>query len=380
MGRKGIAALICEPFLVVPGLHILPQNYFERLYATVRENGGVFIADENQTGLGRIGTHNWAFQKTGIIPDIVTTGTSIGNGHPMVCSNSLLLQIDFNQYYKNTLILLKPLMYFIFQAAVICKREISDSLRGYFSTFGGNPVACSIGLAVLRVLKNEKLKSSANNVGRVLASLLSNIMNKYPEKVGDIRGQGLIWALEIVQDNNSKEADPKFARLITDLMRKNEKILLGLTGMHNNVLLFTPPLCFTVDNSRRYFLLYQSFLKTIRLYTVIYCILTVCNLEIYFRFVKSLDNSIANALAAQISEPESAKTSSNTNSNPTLKRSLNPFSSTPDPQMHLNTTTSEDESNKRKIIKMQTSKDEAANGECFVNDYDDLDQNAIYVF
>ena len=116
----------------------------------------------------------------------------------------------------------------------------------------------------------------------------------------------------------------------------------------------------------------SHFLKQF-VYTVIYCILTVCNLEIYFRFVKSLDNSIANALAAQISEPESAKTSNNTNSNPTLKRSLNPFSSAPDPQMHLNTTTSEDESNKRKIIKMQTSKDEAANGECFVNDYDDLD-------
>ena len=106
---------------------------------------------------------------------------------------------------------------------------------------------------------------------------------------------------------------------------------------------------------------------------MIYCILTVCNLEIYFRFVKSLDNSIANALAAQISEPESAKTSNSTNSNPTLKRPLNSFSSAPDPQMHLTTTTSEDESNKRKIIKMQTSKDEAANGECFVNDYDDLD-------
>ena len=75
---------------MVPGLHILPQNYFERLYATVRENGGVFIADENQTGLGRIGTHNWAFQKTGIIPDIVTTGTSIGNGHPMVSSNQFV--------------------------------------------------------------------------------------------------------------------------------------------------------------------------------------------------------------------------------------------------------------------------------------------------
>ena len=79
---------------MVPGLHILPQNYFERLYATVRENGGVFIADENQTGLGRIGTHNWAFQKTGIIPDIVTTGTSIGNGHPMVCSNQCFFPIN----------------------------------------------------------------------------------------------------------------------------------------------------------------------------------------------------------------------------------------------------------------------------------------------
>lgn len=88
MGRKGISAFICEPFLVVPGLHIMPPSYFERVYGAVRENGGVFIADENQTGLGRIGTHNWAFQKMGIIPDIITTGTSIGNGHPMVNTNA----------------------------------------------------------------------------------------------------------------------------------------------------------------------------------------------------------------------------------------------------------------------------------------------------
>ena len=124
-------------------------------------------------------------------------------------------------------------------------------MRGYFSTFGGNPVSCSIGLAVLRVLKNEKLKSSANNVGRFLASLLSNLQLKYSEKVGDIRGQGLIWAFEIVKDS-SKEADPVFARKIVDIMRTKEKILIGLSGTENNVLLFTPPLCFTVDNSRRY--------------------------------------------------------------------------------------------------------------------------------
>ena len=85
LGRKGIAALICEPFLVVPGLHIIRHNYFERVYTAVKENGGLFIADENQTGLGRIGTHNWAFQKLGFVPDILTIGVSIGNGHPMVC-------------------------------------------------------------------------------------------------------------------------------------------------------------------------------------------------------------------------------------------------------------------------------------------------------
>ena len=135
---------------------------------------------------------------------------------------------------------------------MVCKRKISESLRGYFSTFGGNPVACSIGLAVLRVLKNEKLRSSANNVGRVLASLFSNIKNKFSSKVGDIRGCGLIWAIEMITDNVTKTPNPAFARYVVGLMRKKEKILLGLTGTHNHVILFTPPLCFTLDNSRRY--------------------------------------------------------------------------------------------------------------------------------
>ena len=95
-GRKGIAAFICEPFFVVPGLHIVPQNYFKRVYTIVREYGGICIADENHTGLGRLGTHNWAFQKFGVIPDIVTTGTSIGNGHPMVrCQYDLKIYLQF---------------------------------------------------------------------------------------------------------------------------------------------------------------------------------------------------------------------------------------------------------------------------------------------
>jgi len=114
-------------------------------------------------------------------------------------------------------------------------------------------------------LKNEKLRSSANNVGRALASLFSNTKNKFSGRVGDIRGCGLIWAIEFISDTVTKEPDPEFARLVVGLMRKKEKILLGLTGSHNHVILFTPPLCFTVDNSRR--------------------------------FVKSLDNSITDAIA-----------------------------------------------------------------------------------
>ena len=137
------------------------------------------------------------------------------------------------------------------KAAVICKRDISRNLDGYFSTFGGNPVSCSIGLAVLRVLKNENLKSSTNNVGRIMESLLSDILTKYPRHVGDIRGQGLIWAMEIVK-NKSKQPDSELARKIVDLMRVQEKILLGLIGTKTNILLFTPPLCFTTENSRRY--------------------------------------------------------------------------------------------------------------------------------
>ena len=113
----------------------------------VREHGGLVIADEVQTGLGRAGNNLWGFMDYNLVPDIVTIGKGLGNGFPL--------------------------------GAVICSREISDKLGGYFSTFGGNPVACAIGLSVLEIIKNEKLMSSANIVGKHLNKSLHQIKEKY---------------------------------------------------------------------------------------------------------------------------------------------------------------------------------------------------------
>ncbi|TRY71942.1 hypothetical protein TCAL_03935 [Tigriopus californicus] len=217
-GRR-IAAFIFEPMFAIPGVHIPPKEYFQEVFRLVRQYGGICIADEVQSGLGRTGENFWGFQNYDVFPDVVTVGKPLGNGHPM--------------------------------AAVICTKEVSDRLGGYFSTFGGNPVSCSVGLAVLDVISNEKLMSSAKRVGRLHGMALKDIMRKYPNMVGDVRGMGLMWGIEIVAEQASKAPCPELARNIMFGL-KARKILVGITGDHRNILLFTPPMCFTVDNSRRF--------------------------------------------------------------------------------------------------------------------------------
>jgi len=216
---RSIAAFISEPFFVIPGLHIVPKVYFERIYQIMQENGVIWIADEVQSGLGRTGKYMWGFQQFGLVPDIVTVGRPLGNGHPM--------------------------------AAVICKKEISTKLGGYYSTFGGNPVSCAMGLAVLDVLHNEKLMSSAHNVGVFLRGTLNTLKHDYPDVIGEVRGQGLLWAIEIIE--NRAERMPS-SKLATDIMMalKDEKILVGTTGECRNVILFSPPLCFTIENCKTF--------------------------------------------------------------------------------------------------------------------------------
>jgi len=213
---QGVAAFFAEPYFVSGGVHPPAPQYFTRVASAVRSHGGLVIADERQTGLGRTGDHMWGFQSFGVVPDIVTIGKSMANGYPM--------------------------------GAVVCSREVSEKLGGYFSTFGGNPAACAIGLSVLEVISNEKLVSSAKMVGRSLQSSLRKLVDKHP-MLGDIRGSGLVWGIEVVTNKQENLPD---SSLTTDIMYrlKGKQVLVSVTGRDSNVLLFTPPMCFTMENGR----------------------------------------------------------------------------------------------------------------------------------
>jgi len=216
--KTPVSAFILEPMSVIAGLHIPPASVIKSMFRSIRSRGGLIIADEVQTGLGRTGEYMWGFMNFEVVPDIVTIGKPLGNGHPM--------------------------------GAVICSRDVSSKLGGYFSTFGGNPVSCAAGLAVLEVLRNEKLMSSAKMVGRFTKASLEMLKDNH-NMLGDIRGMGLVYALEIVENRvDSNTPDPKLAtEVMYGLRQKNT--LVAITGRNKNILLFTPPMCFNIENSRR---------------------------------------------------------------------------------------------------------------------------------
>lgn len=215
-GRK-IRAFLFEPMFVIPGLYTPPTHIIKNMVKEIRSRGGLIICDEVQTGLGRTGDYMWAFMRYGIVPDILTVGKPLGNGHPM--------------------------------GAVITSPEVSSKLGAYFSTFGGNPVSCAIGLSVLEILKNEKLMSSARMVGKYLTSEFERIMDKH-EILGDHRGCGLVHSIEIVKTKSSKLPSSAYA---TELMYgcRMKNILMAITGKDKNIILITPPLCFNKENARR---------------------------------------------------------------------------------------------------------------------------------
>ncbi|XP_053717160.1 ethanolamine-phosphate phospho-lyase [Synchiropus splendidus] len=216
-----IAAFIAESLQSCGGQVIPPRGYFQQVAAHVRKAGGVFIADEVQVGFGRVGSHFWAFQLQGddFVPDIVTMGKPIGNGHPMSC--------------------------------VVTTREVAEAFMSsgmeYFNTFGGNPVSCAIGLAVLDVIDKEDLQGNALRVGGYLTGLLEKQKEKHP-LVGDVRGRGLFVGVELVRDRvtlspATAEAQEVIYRL------KMERILLSADGPHRNVLKFKPPMCFSREDA-----------------------------------------------------------------------------------------------------------------------------------
>ena len=207
----GVAAFLAETLLGCGGQIVPPDGFLSAAYAAVRAAGGVCIADEVQVGFGRVGSHFWGFEAQGAVPDIVTLGKPIGNGHPL--------------------------------AAVVTTPEIAASFHNgmeYFNTFGGNPVSCAVGLAVLDVIRDEGLQENAQAVGALLAEGLQGLAACHP-LIGDVRGRGLFRGVELVRDRTSLEpADIEAAAVVEQM--KARGILLSTDGPHHNVLKIKPPL------------------------------------------------------------------------------------------------------------------------------------------
>ena len=207
------AGFICESLLSCGGQIVLPSGYLAAAYRAVRDAGGICIADEVQVGFGRVGTHFWGFETQGVVPDIVTMGKPIGNGFPL--------------------------------AAVVTTPEISAAFANgmeYFNTYGGNPVACAVGLAVLDVMRDEKLQNNAARTGARLKAGLERLKMKHP-RVGDVRGLGLFLGVELVLDRESRTPAPRQAAYVAERMR-DEGILISTDGPDRNVLKIKPPLVF----------------------------------------------------------------------------------------------------------------------------------------
>ncbi|MFQ5991791.1 MAG: aminotransferase class III-fold pyridoxal phosphate-dependent enzyme, partial [Nitrospiraceae bacterium] len=218
-GRK-VAAFICESMLSCAGQIVLPPEYLATAYEYVRAAGGVCIADEIQVGFGRVGSQFWAFQTQRVVPDIVTMGKPMGNGHPL--------------------------------AAVVTTPEIAASFENgmeYFNTFGGNPVSCAIGLAVLDVLEKEDLQKRALSVGLYTKDLLSRLMARHPI-LGDVRGEGLFIGVELVRDRKTLEPAGVEASYVAERM-KELGVLVGTDGTDHNVLKIKPPMVFTKADADR---------------------------------------------------------------------------------------------------------------------------------
>ena len=173
--RGGLAAFIAETLPSVAGQIVLPRGYLAEAYRHVRKAGGVCIADEVQVGFGRLGSHFWGFETQGVVPDIVVLGKPIGNGFPL--------------------------------AAVVTTEPIAASFDNgmeFFSTFGGNPVACAAGLAVLEVIEDERLQERAWRVGSHFIAGLRRLAERHPV-IGDVRGSGLFLGVELVRDRRTLE-------------------------------------------------------------------------------------------------------------------------------------------------------------------------------
>jgi 4-aminobutyrate aminotransferase-like enzyme len=215
LNRHGIrpAALICDTVFSSDGVFTDPPGFLAEAVAVVREAGALFIADEVQPGFGRTGDAMWGFMRHGVVPDMVSVGKPMGNGYPV--------------------------------AGLIARPDLVDSFgrdTRYFNTFGGSPVACEVGMAVLDVIETEGLLARARDVGAHLRAGLRQLAERH-DVIGDVRGTGQFTGVELVSDRAARTPDPAATGRVVNALRER-RILISATGPHANILKIRPPLVF----------------------------------------------------------------------------------------------------------------------------------------
>ena len=226
--KRKLGGFIIEPIISCGGQVELPKGFLKKSYEIIRKNGGICISDEVQVGCGRLGKSFWGFQLHDVVPDIITIGKPLGNGHPI--------------------------------GAVVCTKEIAESFANgmeFFNTFGGNPVSCSIATQVLKVVENQNLQENAKIVGEYFKKELKKLMTEF-DLIADVRGQGLFLGIELIdQKMNSLQKKTKY--IINRL--KKFGILSNLDGPKNNVIKIKPPLTFHKDNCDKFIFYIRKILK-----------------------------------------------------------------------------------------------------------------------
>ena len=221
---SGVCAFFIESGMSVAGVILPPEGYLPKCYEAVRAAGGVCVADEVQTGLGRFGSVWWGFQQQKVCPDIVTMGKPMGNGMPL--------------------------------AAVVATRAVSDAFASgpeYFNTFGGNPVCTAAGLAVFDALEAQGLRAKALATGTWLQHALRGLQaeeRSHGACIGDVRGSGLFIGVEFVRDVATREPATKETNRICSRLKDAHQILTSIDGPHDNVLVIKPPMCFGIAEAK----------------------------------------------------------------------------------------------------------------------------------
>ncbi|WP_170336340.1 aspartate aminotransferase family protein [Ruegeria arenilitoris] len=223
-----VAGIFIESVQGYGGIVEMPQGYMTGAAERVRAKGGLLIADEVQAGFGRTGDHMWGFEADGVIPDIVVMAKGIGNGFPL--------------------------------GAVVARKEIAAPMaeKFMFHTYGANPTSCAAGRAVLQVINEDNVRENARDVGAALLERLHALKDKY-EVIGDVRGRGLMLAIEMVKDRKTKEPDPQTTAAVFEATRENG-IILSKSGAYQSCLRMVPPMCLSMaDVEQAYEALDQAF-------------------------------------------------------------------------------------------------------------------------